>query len=180
MPVGQGYPLRVLGGVLCENHSQGACSNDIVRGTLSPLHSLNCVPRIRHIYPAGYFCTASHNIVQMADAHNVRTLFSCGFLRIKVNVCELCIEVNCLYITTERELSLGEYLKKITLFCTAAIALRCYASRLQDQLSPLSFYFLAKQSMFLAPRFGMSSLSLLFRQNNSRCSYLRKHLLTFC
>ena len=117
---------------------------------------------------------------RLADGNNVQTLFSCGFLRSKVNVCELCIEVNCLYITIERELSLGEYLKKITLFCIAAVSLRCYSSRLQDQLSPLSFCFLAKQSMFLALRFGMSSLSLLFRQNNSRRSYLRKHLLTFC
>ena len=56
---------RVLGGILCENHAQGAFSNGIVRGTLSPLHSLNCVPRIRHIYPTGYSCTASHNIVQI-------------------------------------------------------------------------------------------------------------------
>ena len=65
VPAGQGQPFRVLGGILCENHAQGACSNDIVRGTLSPLHSLNCMPRIRHIYPTGYSCTASHNIVQI-------------------------------------------------------------------------------------------------------------------
>ena len=65
VPAGQGKPFQVLGGALCENHAQGACSNGIVRGTLSPLHSLNCVPRIRHIYPAGYSCTASHNIVQI-------------------------------------------------------------------------------------------------------------------
>ena len=57
---------RVLGGILCENHAQGAFSNGIVRGTLSPLHSLNCVPRIRHIYPTGYSCTASHDMVQIS------------------------------------------------------------------------------------------------------------------
>ena len=151
-----------------------------MRGTLSPLHSLNCVPRIRHIYPTGFSCTAFHNIVQIGRCPQCASSLLFGFLRNKVNVCGLCIEVNCLCINNRKIINLGEYLKKITLFCIAAIALRCYASRLQDQLSLLSFYFLAKQSMFLAPRFGMSSLSLLFRQNNSRCSYLRKHLLTFC
>ena len=154
---------QVLGGILCENHAQGAFSNGIVRGTLSPLHSLNWVPRIRHIYPTGFSCTAFHNIVQIGRCPQCASSLLFGFLRNKVNVCGLCIEVNCLYLTIERELSLGEYLKKITFSCIAVIALRCYASRLQDQLSPLSFYFPAKQSMFLAPPFGMSSLSLLFR-----------------
>lgn len=117
---------------------------------------------------------------RLADAHNVRTLFSCGFLRSKVNVCGLCTEVNCLYINNRKIIKLREYSKRTIFSCIAAALFGVIHLGRKASLSPLSFYFLAKQSMFLAPRFGMSSLYLLFRQNNSRCSCLRKHLLTFC
>ena len=73
---------------------------------------------------------------RLADAHNVRTLFSCVFLRIKVNVCELCIEVNCLYCNNRKIIRLREYSKRTIFSCIAAVSLRCYSSRLQGKPEP--------------------------------------------
>ena len=127
---------QVLGGILCEKHAQGACSNDIVRGTLSPLQSL--IVR----FESGIFTQLASlpphltTWCRLADAHNVRTPFSCGFLRSKVNVCGLCIEVNCLYINNRKIIKLREYSKRTIFSCIAAVSLRCYSSRLQDQPEP--------------------------------------------
>ena len=127
MPAGQGYPFRVLGGVLCENHAQGACSNDIVRGTLSPLHSLIVCLESGIFTQLATLAPHLTTWCRLADGNNVQTLFSCGFLRSKVNVCGLCIEVNCLYITIERELILREVLKEnnLVLYCCYRSSVLC-------------------------------------------------------
>ena len=73
---------------------------------------------------------------RLADGNNVQTLFSCGFLRSKVNVCGLCIEVNCLYINNRKIIKLREYSKRTIFSCIAAVSLRCYSSRPQGKPEP--------------------------------------------
>ena len=98
-----------------------------------------CVERFRHstalivCLESGIFTQlatlAPHLTTQcrLADGNNVQTLFSCGFHRSKVNVCGLCIEVNCLYITIERELILREVLKEnnLVLYCCYRSSVLC-------------------------------------------------------